>query len=70
MSLDFILKQKAKSKGGDKFLCVSDPSFSIYVPQTLSRVGDKVHQKLKINITPAAPEVVKSPVTTQIDEEE
>jgi hypothetical protein len=37
MKLEFILVQKAKSKGGDKYTCVSDPTFSIYVPQTISR---------------------------------
>lgn len=33
----FTLTQKAKSKGGDKYTCVSDESFSIYVPQSTSR---------------------------------
>ncbi len=50
--MEFILTQKAKKVGGDKYICVSDPSFSIYVPQSISRVGDLVHAKLKINITP------------------
>lgn len=57
MDYTFILVQKAKGKGGDKFLCVSDTTFSIYVPQTISRIQGKgtdkerVIQKLKINIS-------------------
>lgn len=49
--LEFILVQKAKSKGGDKYVCVSDPTFSIYVPQTISRIDDQPHSNLKINIS-------------------
>lgn len=48
----FVLAQKAKSKGGDKYVCASDPSFSIYVPQSRSREGDNVHQNLYIFISP------------------
>jgi hypothetical protein len=52
MNLEFMLVQKAKSKGGDKYACISDPSFTIYVPQTISRVDEQPHPKLKIEITP------------------
>jgi hypothetical protein len=62
-----MLVQKAKSKGGDKYACVSDPSFTIYVPQTISRVGEQPHPKLRVNI---APVVVKTPVTSVISEDE
>jgi hypothetical protein len=48
--MDFILVQKAKSKGGDKYVSVQDPTFSIYVPQSISRVGDIVSQKLVVTI--------------------
>jgi hypothetical protein len=64
MSLEFILVQKAKSKGGDKYMSVEDPTFSIYVPQVLSRVGDQPHPKLKINISP----VINTSVNKQVDE--
>lgn len=47
-SLNFILVQKAKSKGGDKYVNVSDPTFSIYVPQSMSRVDDNSYPKLKL----------------------
>ncbi len=50
--MDFILVQKAKSKGGDKYACISDPSFTIYVPQSISRVDDQPHPKLQVNINP------------------
>jgi len=50
--MDFILTQKAKKTGGDKYCSVADPSFIVYIPQTISRSGDVVHQKLVINITP------------------
>lgn len=62
-----MLVQKAKKVGGDKYACISDPNFTIYVPQTISRVGDVPHPKLRVNITPS---VVKTPVTSQIDEDE
>lgn len=55
--LEFIIVQKAKSKGGDKYACVSNPEFTIYVPQSISRKGSNVEeplenprQKLKITI--------------------
>ena len=51
--MDFILSQKAKKTGGDKYVCVSDPSFTIYVPQAISRVGDVPHAKLSVKISVA-----------------
>jgi hypothetical protein len=67
MTHEFILVQKAKSKGGDKYTCISDPTFSIYFPQSVSRIGDQVHPKLMIKISPI---VLKTPVTSQIEEDE
>jgi hypothetical protein len=64
--LEFILVQKAKSKGGDKYACVADPSFSIYVPQTISRTGDEANAKLYVDIGPL---FTQTPVTSQIDED-
>ncbi len=33
----FKLEKAAKSRGGDKFVCESQPEFQIYFPQTISR---------------------------------
>ncbi len=33
----FHLEKRAKSSGGDKFVCESQPDFNIYFPQTISR---------------------------------
>lgn len=35
----FKLEKAAKSRGGDKFVCESQPEFQIYFPQTISRQG-------------------------------
>lgn len=51
--LDFSLTQKAKSKGGDKYVCDSDSTFSIYVPQTISRVANEHKEKITISIVVA-----------------
>jgi hypothetical protein len=50
--LEFIIVQKAKSKGGDKYVCVSNPDFSIYFPQSVSRdpTSENVHQKLAVTV--------------------
>jgi hypothetical protein len=68
-NLEFILVQKAKSKGGDKYACVTDPSFSIYFPQTISRTDDEASARLYVDITIVSL-VVKTPVTSQIDEDD
>jgi hypothetical protein len=52
VKMDFILSQQAKSKGGDKYISVEDPTFSIYVPQSISRVDKLVHQRLLVTIKP------------------
>lgn len=45
-----ILKQ-AKKTGGDKYVCVDDETFSIYIPQNISRDSDgKVKETLDISI--------------------
>ena len=38
-TLTFVLSQKAKSSGGDKYVCESNSDFNIYFPQTISRKG-------------------------------
>ena len=72
ITMEFMLVQKAKSKGGDKYACISDPSFTIYVPQTISRDGDQPYVKLRVDISPIVSTV--PPITlknrTQIDDEE
>ena len=40
-NLIFNLVKAAKSKGGDKYICESDSSFSIYVPQSIYRASDE-----------------------------
>ena len=45
VSLTFNLAQKAKSKGGDKYLCETNESFNIYVPQEISRNVQKEPKK-------------------------
>lgn len=51
--MDFKLVQKAKSKGGDRYECVTDPTFTIYIPQNLSRNTNNIpHEKIQLNITP------------------
>jgi len=50
--MDFILTQKARKTGADKYTSVTDPTFSIYIPQTISRMKDEVHEKMKITVTP------------------
>jgi hypothetical protein len=49
--LTFILVQKAKKTGGDKYACTDDPNFIIYFPQIISRHNNDTHQELKIVIT-------------------
>lgn len=49
-TLVFVLSQKAKSKGGDKYICSTDPNFNIYIPQTISRNNAEPHKELIISI--------------------
>jgi hypothetical protein len=48
----FNLEKKAKSSGGDKYVCETQPEFNIYVPQTISRENGKTHDILHITINP------------------
>ncbi len=43
MSFEFTFKleKKAKSAGGDKYVCETQNEFNIYVPQTISRMSRK-----------------------------
>lgn len=53
--LEFVLDKAASKAGGDKYVCSTDQSFTIYVPQTISRVSSKVPvQKLMITISSAS----------------
>jgi len=36
-TFEFTLEAKAKKSGGDKFVCTTDSTFVIYVPQAVSR---------------------------------
>ncbi len=54
MDLEFTLVQKAKSKGGDKYVCTSNPDFTIYFPQNISRKNDIPQSKLVIKVSEAS----------------
>lgn len=48
MNVHFKLTQKAKSKGADKYTSVDDSTFSVYIPQNLSRSNDVPFDNLSI----------------------
>uniref|UniRef100_A0A6C0KGW7 Uncharacterized protein n=1 Tax=viral metagenome TaxID=1070528 RepID=A0A6C0KGW7_9ZZZZ len=51
--LVFTLEKKAKSGGGDKYVCNTQDSqqeFNIYIPQTISRKDNVPHQSLQVTI--------------------
>ena len=48
--LEFTLVQKAKKSGGDKYTCISDDTFVIYVPQNISRVNGEPKQTITMTI--------------------
>ena len=54
VELFFTLENKAKNAGGDKYVCTTNPTFNIYFPQTISRVGGKSIDRLKVNISSAS----------------
>jgi hypothetical protein len=56
--VEFIVVQKAKSaKGGDKYVCVSNPDFNIYMPQVISRDSNNdTHQKLGVTVRVIKPQ--------------
>lgn len=50
MEYSFILNKKAKSKGGDKYICSSNNDWNIYFPQEISRNNEgEPKQIIKIN---------------------
>lgn len=50
--LVFTLEKKAKSGGGDKYVCETLPEFNMYIPQSISRKENgKPCEKLQITIT-------------------
>lgn len=57
MSMEFTLEKKAKTSGGDKYVCVDNPKFILYFPQTISRKNGQAHPKLIVTVTP--PQVKK-----------
>ena len=46
----FMLEKKAKSAGGDKYVCETLPEFNMYIPQTISRKDNTPHQTLHVTI--------------------
>jgi hypothetical protein len=51
LKLTFTLEKKAKSAGGDKYVCTSQPEFNIYVPQTISRSNNVPKTTLDLTFT-------------------
>ena len=49
LKLTFTLEKKAKSAGGDKYVCTTQPEFNIYVPQTISRSNNVPKTTLDIS---------------------
>ena len=50
VELEFQLDKPAKRAGGDKYICSEQSEFTIYIPQTISRVNGEPIKKLKVNI--------------------
>ena len=50
VTLTFTLEKKAKSAGGDKYVCVDQPEFTIYVPQSIARKENAPAQQLLVSI--------------------
>ena len=46
----FCLSQKARKLGGDKYTCKDDSQFSIYFPQTISRVQNEPVPTITVDI--------------------
>jgi hypothetical protein len=42
--------KKAQKTGGDKYVCIDDESFVIYIPQSISRANGQVKNALSIII--------------------
>ncbi len=51
--LTFNLQQAAKKTGGDKYVCETDETFAVYIPQSISRKNNngKPLQTVKMTIT-------------------
>jgi hypothetical protein len=50
-TLTFTLEKKAKSAGGDKYVCTTQSEFNIYFPQTISRKGSSTpYESLQVII--------------------
>jgi hypothetical protein len=46
----FKIMKKAQKTGGDKYVCIDDESFVIYIPQSISRANGQVKNALSIII--------------------
>lgn len=54
--LKFVLEKEAKDKGADRYKCITNEDFVIYIPQTISRKSislDKqiIKEELRISIS-------------------
>lgn len=50
MEYKFKLVQAAKKAGGDKYECMTNPDFTVYFPQSISRINGVVRQEIVVNI--------------------
>ena len=46
----FKILKKAQKTGGDKYVCIDDESFVIYIPQSMSRSNGEVKNTLTVTI--------------------
>ncbi len=60
MNIEFILAQEAKKSESDKYISKNDKNFIMCVPQNLSRIGNCVHERLNVYISPVAEPIVKN----------
>jgi hypothetical protein len=52
VELEFVISQRAKGDGGDKYICSTNPKFNIYMPQSISRKNGVVIEKMQVAVTP------------------
>jgi len=56
-TVKFVLVQAAKKSGGDKYTCETNPEFSVYFPQIISRQAGEAVPEIEATF------VIKSKVT-------
>ena len=51
VDLEFKLDKPAKRSGGDKYICIEQDDFIIYIPQCHSRVDGEPIKKIIISLS-------------------